>query len=241
MTSRRFPLGLTISTAIAFAILCGLGGWQLKRLAWKQDLLARIDALKTAPAVPIESVIRDARHGRPAAWRRVSVRCDEPMARRYPQRQPTGPSDLRYALREGEIVWRATAFCPLASDPFTRVAVDRGFVDATRGQMKPNVPDIPPIESAEGVLVPSEALGRSAAAPNGRVAFALETDVSFYVGNESLILMAERETPAPRGISPAAVPPDIPNRHLEYALTWFGLAGALAAVYAALVRRRMKA
>jgi cytochrome oxidase assembly protein ShyY1 len=31
------------------------------------------------------------------------------------------------------------------------------------------------------------------------------------------------------------------NRHLEYALTWFGLAGALAAVYAALVRRRMKA
>ena len=40
---------------------------------------------------------------------------------------------------------------------------------------------------------------------------------------------------------PEPLPLDIPNRHLEYALTWFGLAAALAAVYAALVRRRMKA
>jgi surfeit locus 1 family protein len=30
----------------------------------------------------------------------------------------------------------------------------------------------------------------------------------------------------------------LPNRHLEYALTWFGLAGALLAVYAAFVRSR---
>ena len=162
---KKFPIGLTIATAIAFAILCGLGGWQLKRLAWKTDLLARIEALKAAPAVPIESVIRDAERGRPASWRRVFVRCDEPMAHRYPQRQPTRPSELRYALREGEIVWRATAFCPLASDPFREVGVDRGFVDATRGQMKPTAPDLPPIRSVEGVLVPSEALGRSAEVP----------------------------------------------------------------------------
>lgn len=238
---KRFPIGLTISAAVAFAILCGLGGWQLKRLAWKQDLLARIEALKTAPAVPIESVIRDAEQGRPAPWRRVSVQCDEPMARRYPQRRPTRPSVLRYALREGEIVWRATAFCPLASDPSKVVGVDRGFVDATRGQMKPAIPDIPPIKSVEGVLVPSEALGRSAAAPSGKAEFALETDVSTHIGNDSVVLMAEHETPAPRGLTPSAVPPDIPNRHLEYALTWFGLAGALAAVYAALLRRRLKA
>ena len=31
--SRRFPIGLTVSTAIALAILIGLGAWQVKRLA----------------------------------------------------------------------------------------------------------------------------------------------------------------------------------------------------------------
>jgi surfeit locus 1 family protein len=39
---------------------------------------------------------------------------------------------------------------------------------------------------------------------------------------------------------PAPVPPDIPNRHLEYALTWFGLAAALIGVYAAMLLRRRR-
>jgi len=36
------------------------------------------------------------------------------------------------------------------------------------------------------------------------------------------------------------VPADIPNRHLEYALTWYGLAAALAGVYAAMLLKRRK-
>jgi hypothetical protein len=52
-----FPFGLTIATAIAFAILCFLGAWQMQRLAWKQDLLARIETLKTAPPVPLATVL----------------------------------------------------------------------------------------------------------------------------------------------------------------------------------------
>ena len=36
----RFPFGLTIATAIAFAILCGLGTWQLQRLHWKRGARA---------------------------------------------------------------------------------------------------------------------------------------------------------------------------------------------------------
>ena len=34
---------------------------------------------------------------------------------------------------------------------------------------------------------------------------------------------------------------DLANPHLGYALTWFGLAGALAAVYAAMLLKRRKA
>ena len=33
---------------------------------------------------------------------------------------------------------------------------------------------------------------------------------------------------------------NLPNRHLEYAITWFGLAGALAAIFAAFVAARLR-
>jgi cytochrome oxidase assembly protein ShyY1 len=46
----RFPVGLTLASLIAFAILIGLGVWQVKRLAWKTDMLARIEAIQHAPA-----------------------------------------------------------------------------------------------------------------------------------------------------------------------------------------------
>ena len=43
---------------------------------------------------------------------------------------------------------------------------------------------------------------------------------------------------APDGPVPADTLPRPPNNHLQYAFTWFGLAGALAAVFVAWVRGR---
>ncbi|MBA3812770.1 MAG: hypothetical protein H0X27_14210, partial [Caulobacteraceae bacterium] len=51
------------------------------------------------------------------------------------------------------------------------------------------------------------------------------------------LLAVESERPAPAGVMPAALPQDIPNNHLVYALTWFGLAAVLAWVYGAMVWR----
>jgi surfeit locus 1 family protein len=52
--------------------------------------------------------------------------------------------------------------------------------------------------------------------------------------------LAEPENPGgwPKG---GATRLEIPNRHLEYALTWFGLAGALLAVFAAFAWTRLRA
>ena len=52
--------------------------------------------------------------------------------------------------------------------------------------------------------------------------------------------MAEQETPAVAGITPAPLPVEISNRHLEYALTWFGLAVTLLFIYAAMLWRRLR-
>ena len=55
-----------------------------------------------------------------------------------------------------------------------------------------------------------------------------------------LMLMLERPAGGP-GLISAPLPTGVSNRHLEYALTWYGLALALAAVYIAKFLRDRKA
>ncbi len=58
-----------------------------------------------------------------------------------------------------------------------------------------------------------------------------ETVTGEYIEAEPSPL--EAEWPRPR--DPRKLLAAIPNRHLEYALTWFGLAAALAGVYAVFI------
>ena len=54
-------------------------------------------------------------------------------------------------------------------------------------------------------------------------------------------LMAETSSnPEWKALVPLAVPREISNRHLEYAVTWFGLALTLAGVYAAMLFKRLR-
>ena len=217
-----FPFGLTIATLIAFAILCFLGGWQMKRLHWKEDLLARIETLKTAPPVALGPVLAAAAKGHDAAWTRVSVDC-----------QPLGlpPLTLAYGIRDGDVVWRAQALCGLAGGPYDLILVDRGLVPDLTGQVSAPARAFPEPGQVTGVLIPLAQLGGDRAAA-----------VSGLAGRSPapLALMVEHETPAPTGIVPAPLPAEISNRHLEYALTWFGLAVTLLFIYAAMLWRRLR-
>jgi surfeit locus 1 family protein len=217
-----FPFGLTIAVAIAFAILCFLGGWQMKRLAWKQDLLARIEVLKTAPAVELGPVLTEQAKGKDAAWTRVVVDC-----------QPTGlpPLTLAYGVREGDAVWRAQALCGVEDGPYDLILVDRGLVAELTGQVAPPARAFPEPGRVTGVLIPLAQLGGDRAKA-----------VQGLAGRNPapLALMVEREAPAPAGITPAPLPAEISNRHLEYALTWFGLAVTLLFIYAAMLWRKMR-
>ncbi|ATQ44235.1 SURF1 family protein [Caulobacter mirabilis] len=218
---RRFPIGLTVASGVSLVILLGLGTWQMQRLAWKQDLIARLETLKTAQPKPIDEVLARAKRGETVDWVRVAAVCEQPI--------PARPDHVRNAVREGQIVWRVTSLCPLpAASPYREILVDRGLVANASGKVETPTVALAPVGAVVGVLAPAATLSKDAAA--------LLPD-----GAPSLILMAERETPQPVEVVAAPLPPNLTNRHLEYALTWYGLAGALVAVYAALVRRRMKA
>ncbi|MBC7667199.1 MAG: SURF1 family protein [Gemmatimonadaceae bacterium] len=219
---RRFPIGLTIATLIAFAILCALGGWQIKRLAWKEDLLARIEVLKTAPAQPLATVLARADGGEDVAWTRVSVDCAVGRSETLP---PV------YGVRDGDIVWRATVPCPTTAGSYGLILLDLGVIKAMTGQTAPGPVTLAAPAHAVGVLMAPKTLGGDRQATLQR--FAADKPAPF-------ILMVETATPAPPGITPAPLPAEISNRHLEYALTWFGLAVTLLFIYAAMLWRKMR-
>lgn len=217
-----FPIGLTVATGISFAILCGLGTWQVQRLHWKEGILARIEALKTAPAVPLIQVLTPQARPEDLAWTRVSVDCGDVAGPALP---------MAYGVRDGDVVWRAQAPCAVLAGPYNMILVDRGVVPALTGQVEPPVKTFDAPRRVIGVLTPIRQLGGDRAEvlkrfPDRKPA--------------PLVLMAEREDPAPTGIAPAPLPAEISNRHLEYALTWFGLAVTLLFIYAAMLWRRLK-
>jgi surfeit locus 1 family protein len=227
-------LGLTIATAIAFLILAGLGVWQLQRLAWKTDLLARIAALQNAPARPLEALVRTAAPSPPADYTRVTLDC--------PGLEET-PTLHLYALLDGVAGHRLITACPLDAPPYRSVLVDRGFLAEGATAAAPT----PLHEPVVGVLRSPEKSSPFAAPDQpgqnlwyrrttGPMAAALKAPYPLPT-----FLMLER--PSPRGGGPVAapIPLDIPNRHFEYALTWFGLALALLGVYIAKRIRDAKA
>jgi surfeit locus 1 family protein len=239
---RRFPFGLTLVAGVGFAILIGLGVWQLERLAWKRDLLAKVAALKVAPARPIAEVLAVAARGGDVEYRRVAADCQPP--------QP--PHDAyRYALRDGRVGWRLISACHLANAPYDGVLLDRGLVARLTGAMAPVAAAYPVPGSVVGVLrapggKPLLGPAETEGAPGARVFRVLDraSVVSLAADNgvrrpAPLVLAVESERPAVAGLVPAPLPQDIPNNHFVYALTWFALAGILAWFYGALLLRRL--
>ncbi|HEY3697578.1 SURF1 family protein [Phenylobacterium sp.] len=238
-SGRRFPIGLTIAVAVALAILCGLGTWQLKRLAWKEALLARIAALQGAAPQAAAPVLERAAGGRDADFTRVTLDCPG---------LPTAPFLELYAVRDGEAGARLISACAVQTGRYGSVLVDRGFIADSISARPPVTPGDRASFTLTGVLrrpdKPTFVTPPNEPAANhwySRDAPAMARALGVRAP-APLMLMAETSSnPGWKALVPAPLPPEIPNRHLEYALTWFGLAGALLAVYAAMLWRRWKA
>lgn len=235
-SSRRFPLILTAAAAIAFLILCGLGTWQVQRLHWKTQLLARIEALRAAPARPVAQVL--AKGAADAEFARVTADCPGIATAAYVS---------LYSLYEGQGGYRLISACRVEAGSYRSILVDRGFIADTlkerpkvdRGLVRPmrvtgvlRAPDKPTFVTPDNRPIDNQWYSRDVAA----MAEHLRAP-----SPAPLFLMAETATnPELPALKPVALPAEISNRHLEYAVTWFGLAAALAGVYAALLWRKWK-
>jgi surfeit locus 1 family protein len=238
MTEPRggFPVGLTVAVAIAFAILVGLGTWQVQRLHWKEGLLARVAALQAAPARPVEAVLDEVSRGGDADFTRVKAVCPGIAA---------APFVELYAIRDGEVGSRLVSACRTDSLRYRSVLVDRGFVADT-------ISARPAVDAAS--TTPVEVIGVLRKPDRANLFSPANTPARWYTRDIAamatalkapdaapLTLMAETETnPDWKALVPAPVPAEIPNRHLEYAITWYGLAAVLLGVYAAMLWKRRK-
>jgi surfeit locus 1 family protein len=225
---RPGPVSAVLVLAL-LAALVSLGVWQLQRLTWKQGLLAHIAALKTAPARPLE----DALHGGDVEFVRVSFDCPDLMTR---------PRLELYALQDGERGFRLMTACPVAIGDASSVLVDLGF--------RPDTPCVqdkapPPFNGPlVGVLrhpdpktfvtppnQPEQNLWYSRDLPAMAKAAGAGPPLQTFIALERGPPFPGPECQPTRN----PLPGDIPNNHLQYAITWFGLAAALACVYVAML------
>lgn len=237
---RRFPLGMTLATLVGLAILISLGMWQVQRLAWKEALLERLARLETAAPVDAAPVIRAA--GAPGELDMVRVRLDCPGL-------ATAPFVELYGLLDGRPGRRIISACSLSGGPYASLLVDRGFIPD-------GVTARPPVGGSATEAGPAPLIGvlripdlatrfTPRADPAKRLWFSRDIPAMAAVLGASrpvpLMLMAEtKSNPGLAELVPSPVPAAISNRHLEYALTWFGLAAALAGVYAARLRKHYR-
>ncbi len=230
----RPGLGSALTVLVCLAILIGLGVWQLQRLKWKEGVLARVAALQSAPARPLGEILKG---GGDFDFVRVSLDCPD-LERR--------PLLRLFGVRDGIAGYRLITACPIAAAGYSSILVDRGFTsfDQAVAAMQPGRAVLP--GPVTGVLrkgdkptfvTPGNRLGENLWYSRDVQAMARQLHAP---APAPIYLMIERPAPAAGGPVPAPIPPDIPNRHLEYALTWFGLAAALIGVYAAMLLRRRR-
>lgn len=241
-SATRALAGPAIATAIAFVILIGLGIWQVERLGWKEALLARIDArIHQAPAplppqaqwASLKPDEYDYRHvtakGRFLPGEALVFRAAAPEKgdrNAGPGYQIFAP----FALDGGGIVLVDRGFAPLAwkDNPATRTKPPQGDVEVT-GLMRP--PEgrnmfTPADEPAKGIWFSRDPAAMAAAMKlNGVAPFAIDADAD------------PNAKGWPHG---GATEVDIPNNHLSYALTWFGLAATLLVVFGIWARGRLR-
>ena len=236
---KRDLMVLTVLVVAAFGILVGLGIWQLQRMAWKDSLNAQIAARTGREPVTLSSAI-----GR---WEKTKD--VEYLKVRFKGRFRHGAESHYFTVINGQSGWRVIT--PLETTEGRIVMVDRGFVpDAMKqpqtraqGQIE-GEHTITGLARAPGVqrfFVPDNAPEKNnwfwrdlnGMAASSLPARDIKRVVPFFVEQEATSIPGG----LPRGGVTRVV---LPNTHLQYVLTWFGLAGTLLAVFAVYLRGRFR-
>ena len=223
MTFRPYP-GLTVACALLFAILCGLGIWQLERLQWKLALIATVNGHMASAPVSLDQI--------------AAMKPDEAQYRRVTFKGQFDHSKEAYIFTTdaGTAVYHVLT--PFKTDNGKLLMVDRGEVPkdkldpATRAQGNPagevQITGVWRAPDAPGLFTPLPDVGK-------RIWYA--RDLAAIAAADGLTLSAPVVIEADASPNPGGWPKggqtvvSFRNQHLSYAVTWFGLAIVLLGVW----------
>src|SRR3984893_11540778 len=238
----RSVAGLGIFTAMTLALLIGLGVWQLQRRVEKHALIAQLtERLAAAPAAlpPL------------AQWSALTQAADDFRRVRFSATYEQRPDAMVYsagsAIREdisGPGTW---AFLPARLPTGETIVVNTGFVQNTmqnRVQQDRAVTRLVPgapvtltgyirFPESPGALTPSENLDKRLWFTRDHLAIARSLG-----WGQVAPLYIDLESPAPESGIPKPGPLEVhlKDDHLQYAITWFGLAGAVVIAFGVWLR-----
>ncbi|MCK9511786.1 MAG: SURF1 family protein [Pigmentiphaga sp.] len=237
---------------VAFVGFVSLGTWQVERRAWKHDLIERVEARLAAPPV--------AAPGR-AEWPALEANPDD-----YEYRRVTLAGELLHpqsSLVQASSVlgggyWVLT---PLRMADDTVVMINRGFVPRLQGDgaWRQALPE-QEATTVTGLLRPSEPDGGFLRDNDPAAGLWYSRDVARIAASHGLanvapyFIDADSDTPLPAEWT-LEPPPRLPDealpvagltvvsfhdKHLVYALTWYGLALMVAAAAAYVIREERR-
>ncbi|MCW5692786.1 MAG: SURF1 family protein [Pseudolabrys sp.] len=231
----------TIATVAGVALLLGLGTWQLQRKAWKENLIATVTGRITQvpqPLLPRERWL--ALNPAEGEYTHVKFTATFLADEAYVY---TAGSSLRPDVNS-QGFW---VFAPARLADGGVVLVNRGFVPTDRKDQATRAPGMTsgPVEIVGYLRWPEE---------HGLFAPADDTKANLYFTRDPDAMAAahrwqldapfyiDQEAPVPPGglPKPGKIEVQLPNNHWQYALTWYGLALALIAVYGAWLTGRLR-
>ncbi|MBP2448751.1 SURF1 family protein [Rhizobium leguminosarum] len=212
--------------------LAALGTWQVQRLAWKRDLIARVD--QRLHAAPLPAPAR-------AEWDKVNAADDEYRRVSAAGTLANDKETLVYASTAlGSGYWVMT---PLMLADGTVILVNRGFVPtdrrdpATRRDGEPSG-----IIEITGLMRMSEPKGSLLQSNDIAADRWYSRDVAAIAQKRGLSAVAPYFIDADATANPGGLPVGgltiihFPNNHLVYAITWYGLAAMVLALLVFILR-----
>jgi surfeit locus 1 family protein len=225
-------VGSTIAAIIGVVLLLGLGSWQMVRLDWKTDLIAERTAQLEAPPIVLPTDNADLLA---VMWAPVK------LTGRFLHDQ-----EIFLAARSQRGNVGSHVLTPFVRDAGPTVLVNRGWVpEERRDPARRAAAQLEGTVSVVGLVTPGA--GRNFFTPDNDPASSFWLSVDYAamgtaVGRDLQPVVIDAGATPNEGGFPlgAQTRLDIPNDHLQYAITWYLLALILVAVYIGWNRKSMR-
>ncbi len=225
MRFRPYP-GFTIATVILFAILCGLGFWQLERLSWKLALIAQVEANMAAPPLTLDTLL--------------AMRQDQAQYHRVTLQGAFDHAKEAYAFATAGSAAVYHVLTPFRTEDGRVLMVDRGAVPKEKlAPASRAAGNIKGLTQVTGVWRHPDPPGSFTPPPDLHSRIWYARDLAGIAAADKLPLAAPVVIEADATPNPGGWPRggqtvvSFRNQHLGYAITWFGLALALLCIWLA--------